>query len=513
MRSTFAGFTTAQLGLSASQQALNVTGQNITNINTAGYTRQKLDQVSLNLTGFSNTSDARVGYGVLVTGVSQVRDPYLDIRFRNTIAKVGEADVKVASLSELEDVFDEVAKTGLQDAFTDLTSYLNKLSSNAGDNEFDNMVRSSCDALCQLINQYANQVTEIRDGQEDALKNVDVPEVNKLMENISNLNKTIRNSQINGNDALELIDQRNTLIDELASYVKIDVQYVATPVSSTLSVDELHINLVGSNGTNYSLVSGNTYGEFTVSKDSTTGQMEMSLKDSSGTQIENPDTTLMDMVYVLSTGSLKSSFAMLNQSGDLDDPATAEKGIGYYEKSLDLLAQQIATVFNEINNRGVTPPTTNDLFASKDAGTITAKTICIDSGWRDGTHGINTSSDSTSSSAVNNNVLAMVASFDTDYSYTSSGGSTIFTGTFSEYFANVGTTLGLDIKSTTATLENYSAVANEISNSKDAISGVSLDEEGINLLQYQKSYAAAARLMTTLDEALETLLGMGVVGR
>ncbi|MGE4213281.1 MAG: flagellar hook-associated protein FlgK [Anaerotignaceae bacterium] len=510
MRSTFAGFTTAQLGLSASQQALNVTGQNITNINTSGYTRQTLDQVSLNLTGYSNTSDARVGYGVLVTGVSQSRDPYLDIRFRNTIAKVGESDVKVASLSELEDVFDEVAKTGLQDAFTDLTSYLNKLSSNAGDDEFDSMVRSSCDSLCQLINQYAKQVEEIRDGQEDALTNVDVPEVNKLMENIATLNKTIRNSQINGNDALELIDQRNTLIDELASYVKIDVSYVATPVSSTLSVDELQINLVGSTGTNYSLVNGNSYGEFTVSKDATTEQLEMSLKDA-----KTPTTTYATMVSELSTGSLKSSFAMLNQSGTFDTPATDEKGIGYYEQSLDLLAQQIATVFNEINNRGVTPPTENNLFVSDTGATtdITAENLCIASGWTDGTYGINASSDATSSSAVNDNILAMVATFDSDYSYTTSGGSTLFTGTFSEYFSDVGTTLGLDIKSTTSTLENYAAVADEISDSKDAISGVSLDEEGINLLQYQKSYAAAARLMTTLDEALETLLGMGVVGR
>lgn len=513
MRSTFSGFTTAQLGLSASQQALNVTGQNISNINTEGYTRQTLDQVSLNLSGYSNSNDAKVGYGVLITGVSQSRDPYLDIRFRNTVAKVGEADVKVASLGELEDVFDEVAKTGLQDAFTDLTTYLNKLSANAGDDEFDSMVRSSCDSLCKLMNQYAKQVEEIRDGQEDALTDVDVPEVNQLMENIANLNKTIRNSQINGNDALELIDQRNTLVDELASYVKIDVKYTATPVSSTLSVDELQISLVGSNGTNYSLVSGNSYGEFTVSKDATTDQLEMSLKDASGADIVNADTTLTDMVYYLSSGSLKSSFAMLNQSGSFDDPVTDEKGIGYYEKSLDALAQQIATVFNEINNRGVASGTTNDLFASSDSGDITAATLCIASGWEDSTYGINTSSDSTSSSAANDNVLAMVSAFDSDYTYKTDGGTTIFEGTFNEYFADVGTTLGLDIKSTTSTLENYAAVADEISDSKDAISGVSLDEEGINLLQYQKSYAAAARLMTTLDEALETLLGMGVVGR
>jgi flagellar hook-associated protein FlgK len=520
MRSTFAGFTTAQLGLSASQQALNVTGQNITNVNTAGYTRQTLDQVSLNLNGYSNTSSAKVGYGVLVTGVSQSRDPYLDIRFRNAVAKVGEADVKVASLQELEDVFDEVSKTGLQDAFTDLTSYLQNLSNNVGDQEFDGMVRSSSDSLCQLFNQYANQVETIREEQEDALVNVDVPGVNKLMENISNLSKTIKTSQINGNDALELIDQRNTLIDELASYVKIDVQYISEPVSSTLSIDKLQINLVGSDGNNYSLINGEKNGEFTIVNNITTDQLEMSLTDANGMEIKDSGGIVSDnMVKYLSTGSLKSSFAMLNQSGAYDDPVSEEKGIGYYEKCLDSLARQIATVFNEINNRGVTPPTTNDLFASSDSGytgdvnDITAKNLCIASGWEDGTYGINAAYDSTSSSSVNDNVMAMISAFDSDYIYKTDDGTQLFEGTFSEHFADIGSTLGLDIKSTTSSLNNYVSVTDEISDSKDAVSGVSLDEEGIDLLQYQKSYAAAARLMTTLDEAMDTLLGMGVVGR
>ncbi len=91
---------------------------------------------------------------------------------------------------------------------------------------------------------------------------------------------------------------------------------------------------------------------------------------------------------------------------------------------------------------------------------------------------------------------------------------TLFTGSFNEFISNMNSTLGIDIKSTSTLLDNYVSVAKEIANAKDSISGVSLDDEGMNLLRYQKSYAAAARLMTTLDEALDTVINkMGVVGR
>ena len=74
--------------------------------------------------------------------------------------------------------------------------------------------------------------------------------------------------------------------------------------------------------------------------------------------------------------------------------------------------------------------------------------------------------------------------------------------------------LNIDLKAGNNTLENKITVINQTSDLKDSISGVSLDEEGINLLHYQQSYSAAARLMTTLDEALDKLInGTGVVGR
>ncbi|MEG2222807.1 MAG: flagellar hook-associated protein FlgK, partial [Oscillospiraceae bacterium] len=111
--STFGAFTTARLGMYAAQKGLDITGHNITNINTIGYTRQSLSQISLRTGGndrYQSMFDAPVGSGVLCTGVTQLRDPYLDIRFRNEQASVGAMDSKLAGLESLSQILDEVGK-------------------------------------------------------------------------------------------------------------------------------------------------------------------------------------------------------------------------------------------------------------------------------------------------------------------------------------------------------------------------------------------------------------------
>ena len=91
---------------------------------------------------------------------------------------------------------------------------------------------------------------------------------------------------------------------------------------------------------------------------------------------------------------------------------------------------------------------------------------------------------------------------------------TFYKGSFHDCFANIEATLGIDYKSANTMLANQISVLNETANSRDAVSGVQLDEEGMDLLHYNQSYSAAARFLTTLDEALDKLInGTGVVGR
>ena len=240
LRATFSGFSVARGAMGASQKALDVTGQNISNVYTEGYTRQRLDQVSF-ASGYGNFAStnyvAQIGNGVLVTGVSQVRDPYLDIQYRNQMANVGAADAKASVLEEIESVFDETMKSAIKDAFSDLESKLLDLANSTGAELDDSIVRSSIQSLVSLFHFNATSMATKREQVTDDFENKSVRQVNELLKDIAELNKTIKSSHVLGYPALELQDERNGLLDKLASYVPIQVEYQDEWLSNTEKVD------------------------------------------------------------------------------------------------------------------------------------------------------------------------------------------------------------------------------------------------------------------------------------
>ena len=228
IRSTFAGFTTAQLAMATSQRALDVTGQNIANINTPGYTRQRLDIASLNTQKgdfYNSNSTIKVGYGVEMTGVSQLRDPFLDAQYRSQISKLGTTDAHVAGYEQLATIFDEATMDGVRAAFISLSSSMSTLSTQAGNKEHDTAVRSNMQVLLNLFRENSIRLQDIREDMQVGFETTDIKDLNGLLENIAQLNTNIKNSQILGNPALELQDQRNALLDELGSYLPITVKY------------------------------------------------------------------------------------------------------------------------------------------------------------------------------------------------------------------------------------------------------------------------------------------------
>ena len=205
MSSTFGSFNTVRLGIYAAQKGLDVTGNNITNINTAGYTRQRLDQVSL----ITSASDryyspykTRVGQGVLTTGVSQLRDPGLDIAYRNASADVGAADAKLAGLEKLASILDEVGKgDGEQDdgvllnQLNDLRDLINKAITSGLDSTQEGLIRASAKALCSLFNDAADKLADMTETWETQLKD-QVDTVNNILTSLRDLNISIRDADI-----------------------------------------------------------------------------------------------------------------------------------------------------------------------------------------------------------------------------------------------------------------------------------------------------------------------------
>ena len=251
---TFGSFTQARLAIYASQAGLTVTGNNISNINTEGYTRQKLNQTSFYAGGadrYYSKLDIRVGNGTLCTGVSQLRDPYLDIRYRNEAASVGAMDTKLSVLEQIEQVLDEIGdgEDGfgvIADQLSDLYNQLAQLSDQTGQEEYDILVRSSAQTLTNLLNSYAAQLEEVRQNTITSFNN-DVTAINTILRNIQNLSESIRKADIHGDNALELRDERNVLIDKLASYMKLDVTYSEEDIGGGTMVEKLTIKMGNAN--------------------------------------------------------------------------------------------------------------------------------------------------------------------------------------------------------------------------------------------------------------------------
>lgn len=272
IRSTFAGFNMASLALSASQRALDVTGQNLSNIHTQGYTRQRLDQVSLNPVGNSISSsayDAKVGQGVMMTGVSQIRDPFLDIQYRNQLPKVGTASAEDAILSQIGQIFDETDKEAIAYQFQQIITQLQNLADpqNTGTNSADSVVRSACEILLNTIHQNGTKIQEVYDELMTKMDETVIPEINGYLRDIAELDKSIRNSQVLGNPALELQDERNELIDALSTYFPIEASYEKKNMGGGIYVDILNINLKLSDGRKINLVHDDEYGEVGITKD------------------------------------------------------------------------------------------------------------------------------------------------------------------------------------------------------------------------------------------------------
>lgn len=253
----------------ASMKGLQVTGNNISNINTKGYTRQVLDQVSLRTGGndrYQSMYDVNVGSGAMCVGVSQIRDPYLDIRFRNEQSMVGALDAKMAGLNDLKALFDEVGRGAdeggiLEAQFNDLVTQLTNLKVNAGGKQYDTLVRSAAESISKLFNSYAEKLETITNNTVKDFKQ-DVKDVNGLLTSIRDLNSSIRKSEIHGDPALELRDERNNLIDELSYYIKIDVTTEQENMGGGQYIERLVIKMAGTGQNNDTENSTLVYGQY-----------------------------------------------------------------------------------------------------------------------------------------------------------------------------------------------------------------------------------------------------------
>ena len=594
MSSTFGSFNTVRLGIYAAQKGLDVTGNNITNINTTGYTRQRLDQVSLVTSAadrYYSPYKTRVGQGVLTTGVSQLRDPSLDITYRKASSDLGAADAKLAGLEDIAQVLDEVGKgeNGFDDGvllnrLNDLRDLINQALTNGLD-EYEASIRTAASDLCTLFHNAANGLADKLEKYTDRL-NEQVDTVNGILAQLRDLNVTIRDADIRGDEALELRDQRNLLLDQLSQYVKINVTYTEEDLGAGLVVERMNVSLAtgdkntlvdGEYATQFSLgtpsyseagggyeirdENGNVTGYTkdwalaTLSANANYGVTLQPMRDGDGLLAKADDLSSaanahapladgaagMDGLPLGDTdlyGALQSTREMLTEAGtyaldgadDVDPDALIKRGIPYYQKALDSLAHEFAEQMNLLNNPAVAvsgsgnlfsvSSTTNDAVVTNPDGSetvITAANISVSKGWAEGTTHMLSAADPDAPSGDTSNLAKFLALFDTEYEFNPddvAGGDALgasYHGTFEDMLLSIQSTLAEDQMTATSTLNNYSTTLSEVYTDRESVMGVDLNDEATSLMVYQKAYTAACRLMTVLEEALDSLINGTVV--
>ena len=233
MRPTYLGFEVQKRTLQLAQKNIDIVGNNISNINTPGYTRQRVDlyseYVSVNSSfrwASPNSNLSMQGQGVNAYGVSQIRDIYIDRRYRENVAVEAEADKDVGILSDIEDVLDNFETDGLQYFTQQFFNSLQDYSMEKPDSsEVATIVVNTATNLCRLLNDYDKQLCEVEMTYVNELKDT-VSHINNLTEQMNALNQRIEKEKTHFNEEYgpnELYDELNMYIDELATYGNVEV--------------------------------------------------------------------------------------------------------------------------------------------------------------------------------------------------------------------------------------------------------------------------------------------------
>ncbi len=519
MRATFLGVEVQKRSVQMAQKALDVTGNNLSNRETIGYTRQRLDVYSsyMNMSGSYVSKSARLGLssqGVFASGVGQTRDDYLDKRYRDTSCYVGEYNQQASIMKEMETALtnfsDTYDKVGMAYQFDQFKSALRKYAEDSPDREeLASVVRNQAYNICKLFQQ---QHTDLVNLEEQTLYDLhsSLEDVNRIVEEITEYNKQIVNEYaITGADLIynglsvtggygpnEMIDARNLLLDELSEYGNI---YVSDNYDGSVTVTMGGLTLIDGKKNNL----------FVVGKDFETFKAKYeengaaALKLSTGEDME------------LSSGALKAYIDMINGNGPYaSGKQNTSYGIRYYQSAIDTFAAEFAGLMNELN--GSLNAEDREMFTSSDGKAITASTIRISQAWlEDATMIAKIQNPDTGEydypvNLDGNAVNKLLLGLDTPIQI----GSGDYEGSCYDYILFINNRLAQNIEFAEKQCDMYLETATSLLDSRDSIMGVSETEEGVNMLNYSKWFNASSRMLTTLDEALDTIISkMGLVGR
>lgn len=516
MASTFRGLEIGKTALTAASMNQSVTEQNISNANTVGYTRQRaVSQAKipegLNYT-VSQIYNKRVGQGVTITDIQQIRSDYLDEQYRDENNKFSYYEYRDQGLSYLTGVMNELKDDGsITICLNDFSSALQKLSEDSTSQENRLNVQKRATSLLRTIKYVNSEMDGLWEDQNTSIKTV-AASINAKAEQITVLNTAIANYEHSGSTANDLRDQRNNLLDELSSLANItysknkdDASMVDVQIGGVSLVNGKERNTI-----DVTVGAVNTY----TNKKETALQLTDNLNSGTVYTLTSDENASGDVIQI-DGGELYAHMELLT-STDSDVP-----GIPYYIDQLNHYVQDLAKMVNDVHQQGYTCPSTSS--ATSQTG------ICFFT-----QDGVKSSDVDLSSITAGNislskeveesvwNIAASDKEIDLNSSSNEKGNANIATKLYNlfdengEVYTKLNTIVGhLGIASDTNSglLSTSKTTRYSVSKKRTSVCGVSSDEETTNLIKFQQSYSVASRMVTTIDDMLDTLInGTGRVG-
>jgi flagellar hook-associated protein 1 FlgK len=456
---------TALSSLRASQLALDTAAHNTANANTEGYSRQRVNLVEgapYSYPAFNRSGiPGQLGTGVSVATIERVRDAFLDLQLRSQFALQGQWQTRSDELAKVESAFPEPNGSGIGTALNSFWNAWHDLASDPTSSAARSALVGQAGTLTQQFASAAGQLETLIDGV-DYQVTQQVAQINTLAAQVAALNTQIQRVTVNGDHPNDLADQRDLLLDQLSRLV---------PLTTIPKAD----------GTVTVLVGGTDLVEHDKARAMTT--------------TPDPDGHAVPTWSSGGTVALGSS-QLASLLSIRDDTLT-----GYLDQ-LNLLAKGVADAVNALQNP--TPPGTGLDFFTYTAGSE-AKTIAVTAGLVANPSLVVTGA---AGSPGDGGIAGAIADLR---------GARLFAGdtqTAADFYAGIVGTIGSDAQQANAMALNEGLVINQLTMRRDSVSGVSLDEEATDMIRFQRAYQAAARVITIVDETLDTIINRtGLVGR
>ncbi len=493
---SFYGLEIAKTGLFVSQKAINLAGHNIANASTVGYTRQRvvseaIDPAAYN-TRFAVSANGAVGGGAQTQSLEQVRNSFIDKELRRENSDLGYWSTRMDALDYIQTMFDETDSSALTKAMNGFIDALEQLSKDPNSAAMRANLRQSAITLTGSFHNFSEQLAEYQTMQNDSMATT-VLNINDILSNIAAYNKSIAGYELSGEKANDLRDKLNVQIDKLSTLVNIEYSYDSSGLLSISTGGQELLNHV------------------------TVNYLDT---------VTNPSTGLYDVVFKGTGAALNYTSGELAAYKQIRDGNSAEDmGVPYLMHGLDLLAQSLAREMNAIHSHGytlatATTPSVNgiNLFEvpAGGYGAITAGNFSLSFEVLTNLNNFAASYGQTFVSAEGSNanqgdnrralqLFELCSSVSLSLTSVSS---------FQGYLKGFMVDLGIEAGHAQTMLESQGAVVENLEMRKESISGVSVDEEMVDLIKSQQMYAASSRIMTAIDESLDILINRtGLVGR